>query len=200
MLCLQKLDSKEFYSIATLHNSTVPTSQKLDSKELYSIATLHNSTVPTSQKLDSKEFYSIATLHNSTVPTSQKFDSKEFYSIATLHSSTVPTSQKLGSKEFYSIATLHNSTVPTSQKYLDSIFSESSLDWNLIYVLPRLTTKDTQLRAFQYKILHNILYLTKSYFNLEILKAPCVHSANDMMRPHSIFFAVAFMSSKHGHN
>ena len=69
--------------------------------------------------------------------------------------------QKLDSKELYSIATLHNSTVPTSQKYFDSIFSESSLDCNLIYVLPRLTTKDTQLRAFQYKILHNILYSNK---------------------------------------
>ena len=80
--------------------------------------------------------------------------------------------QKLDSKELYSIATLHNSTVPTSQKYFDSIFSESSLDWNLIYVLPRLTTKDTQLRAFQYKILHNILYLNKKLFQFGNSESP----------------------------
>ena len=37
-------------------------------------------------------------------------------------------------------------------------------DWGKIYKLPRITTINTYLRSFQYKILKNILFLNKKLF------------------------------------
>ena len=38
------------------------------------------------------------------------------------------------------------------------------LDWRKIYILPRITTINTYLRTFQYKILIDILFLNKKLF------------------------------------
>ena len=53
---------------------------------------------------------------------------------------------------------------PTSQEYFQNYFRNVQLEWNDIYNLPRIVTVDTQLRCFQYKILHNVLYLNKKLF------------------------------------
>ena len=42
-----------------------------------------------------------------------------------------------------------------------------NLDWGLIYLLPRILTKNTSLRAFQYKILNNVLYLNHKLFQFK---------------------------------
>ena len=44
----------------------------------------------------------------------------------------------------------------------------TTLDWNKIYLLPRLATTDTTLRSFQYKILNNVIFLNKKLYTFGI--------------------------------
>ena len=69
---------------------------------------------------------------------------------------------KLSSKEIYSILisyTVNNK--PTSNFYFEKLFENATLDWIKIYLPPLLSTIDTTLRSFQYKILNNVLFLNK---------------------------------------
>ena len=70
---------------------------------------------------------------------------------------------KLSSKEIYSILISSNVSKPTSNIYFEKLFEYTTLDWNKIYLSPRLATIDTTLRSFQYKILNNVLFLNKNY-------------------------------------
>ena len=63
-------------------------------------------------------------------------------------------------------------TKPTSQKYFNEKFDLLCTDWEKIYLLPRLVTKNTYLRSFQYKILNNILYLNKKLFIFGLKASP----------------------------
>ena len=44
------------------------------------------------------------------------------------------------------------------------MFQDLTLQWKQIYILPRITTTDSKLRCFQYKLLHNTLYLNQKLF------------------------------------
>ena len=59
---------------------------------------------------------------------------------------------KLTTKKLYLISIKHETTTSTSQEYLESVFR------NLPHIFTRLTTIDSKLQCFQYKILHNTLY------------------------------------------
>ena len=72
--------------------------------------------------------------------------------------------EKLTVKELYLISLQHETTTPTSQKYFESMFRDLTLQWKHIYTLPRITTIDSKLQCFQYKILHNTLYLNEKLF------------------------------------
>ena len=72
--------------------------------------------------------------------------------------------EKLTAREIYALITDDNKHKPTSQKYFENTFSTSNLDWNLIYTLPRKIITSTKIRAFQYKILNNVLYLNDKLF------------------------------------
>ena len=50
-------------------------------------------------------------------------------------------------------------STPTSQKYFKTLFPHLNLDWKLIYLIPQILTKNTFLRAFQYKVLNYVFYL-----------------------------------------
>ena len=63
------------------------------------------------------------------------------------------------------ISLQYETTTPTSQKYFESMFRDLTLQWKQIYTLPRITTIDSKLRCFQYKILHNTLYLNEQLFS-----------------------------------
>ena len=52
----------------------------------------------------------------------------------------------------------------TSQQYFTTFFPHLNLDWKLIYLLPRILTKNTSLRVFQYKVLSNVFYLNYKLF------------------------------------
>ena len=67
---------------------------------------------------------------------------------------------------------LSSDNTPTSKKYFGKVFSNENLDQKKIYLLPRVVTINSFQRNFQYKILHNILYLIKMLFNFGKIKAP----------------------------
>ena len=76
--------------------------------------------------------------------------------------------EKLDSKEIYPFIISQNMSTPTSQQYLKTLFPYLNLDWKLIYHLPRILTKNTSLRAFQYKVLNNVLYLNLKLFQFKV--------------------------------
>ena len=67
--------------------------------------------------------------------------------------------EKLNSRELYNIQLILNVEKPTAQTYLEKKFQNPELEWKDIYTLPRRVTINTNLRIFQYKLSHNILYL-----------------------------------------
>ena len=50
---------------------------------------------------------------------------------------------------------------PTAQTYFEKNFKDPESKWKDVYTLPRRVMINTDLRIFQYKLLHNILYLNK---------------------------------------
>ena len=55
---------------------------------------------------------------------------------------------------------------PTAQTYFDKI-QNLELEWKDICNLPRRVTINKNIRIFQYKLLHIVLYLNKIFTNLE---------------------------------
>ena len=53
---------------------------------------------------------------------------------------------------------------PTAQDYFENLFESSDFNWKKIYFLIRNTTLDTKACMFQYKVLHNTLYVNKILF------------------------------------
>lgn len=67
---------------------------------------------------------------------------------------------------------------PTSQIYFENVFGSNDLEWKTIYTLPRKVTRNTYMRAFQYKILNNTLYLNKKCFIFGTSKSPLCSYCN----------------------
>ena len=61
---------------------------------------------------------------------------------------------------------------PTSQKYFERKFNETEIDWSQIYFLPRKVSVETRTRAFQFKVLHNILYLNQRLHKMGLAESP----------------------------
>ena len=61
---------------------------------------------------------------------------------------------------------------PTSKLYYFNKFDVTEDDWRLIYTLAGKLTLDFKLRVFQYKVLNNILYLTKSLYKMKLADTP----------------------------
>ena len=81
-----------------------------------------------------------------------------------LKSNIIAALAKLHSKEIWSLITFQNISIPTSQQYFKYLFSHVSLDWKPIYLLVQILTKNTLWRAFQYKVLNNVLHLNHKLF------------------------------------
>ena len=67
---------------------------------------------------------------------------------------------------------LANFLKPISQAYFEKIFAWHVFEWDKIYILPRIVTTDSRTRIFQYKILHNVLYLNKKLFEFSKINSP----------------------------
>ena len=80
---------------------------------------------------------------------------------------------KLDSKELYNIQLLPNILKPTSQAYFENVFAGHVFEWDNFYILPRTVTTDSKIRIFQYKILHNVLYLNKKLFEINKISSFC---------------------------
>ena len=76
--------------------------------------------------------------------------------------------EKLHSKEIYSLIISQDMSTPTSKQYFQTLFPHLNLDWKLIYLLPRVLTKNASLSAFQYKVLNNVLYLNLKLFQFKL--------------------------------
>ena len=57
---------------------------------------------------------------------------------------------------------------PILNIYFKTLFENTTLDWNKIYLQPRFATIDTTLSSFQYKILNNVLFLNKKLYTFGI--------------------------------
>ena len=79
---------------------------------------------------------------------------------------------KLTSKELYLILVDANTVKPTAQDYFENLFESSDFNWKKIYILIRNTTLDTKARMFQYKVLHNTLYVNKMLFKFGKVISP----------------------------
>ena len=92
---------------------------------------------------------------------------------------------KLTAREIYSELLLSSGNTPTSQKYFGKVFPNENFDWKKIYILPRVATLNSFQRNFQYKILHNILYLNKMLFTFGKTKTPLCsfyHSYDEIIK------------------
>ena len=57
-----------------------------------------------------------------------------------------------------------NTVKPTAQDFFENLLESSDFNWKKIYFLIRNTTLDTKACMFQYKVLHNTLYVNKILF------------------------------------
>ena len=60
----------------------------------------------------------------------------------------------------------------SSKLYYQKQFSDSNLDWENIYLVICIITKDSKLRAFEFKLLNNALYLNKIPFKFGKIGSP----------------------------
>ena len=88
------------------------------------------------------------------------------------------TLEKLSSKELYSILITKFTKKPSLNVYFEKTFPNMKLDWREIYILPRITTANTYLHFFQYKILNNILFLNKKLFAFRKKNTPLFSFCN----------------------
>ena len=60
----------------------------------------------------------------------------------------------------------------TAQSSLESSLHLTSVDWKKICMLPRLTTIESSLRSFQYKILNNVIFLNERLYKFNVVTGP----------------------------
>ena len=72
----------------------------------------------------------------------------------------------------YSFLFEFSDSKPSSQFYHKNVFQNSNLVWKTFYMLPRIVTKDSRLRVFQYKLLNNVSYLNKMLFRFGKIDSP----------------------------
>ena len=76
--------------------------------------------------------------------------------------------KELHLKDIISLLISQNMSTSTSQQCCKTLFPHLNLDEKVIYFLPRILTKNTSLRAFQYKVLNNVLYLNHKFFHFRV--------------------------------
>ena len=107
-----------------------------------------------------------------------------------IRNSRVLTVQKATSKELYWILITTVKHKPTSQKYFEKKFTDLSLDWKEIYMIPRIVSSNTYMRCFQYKVLNNTLFLIKNFFSLRNQTRHYVLFVMKKMKLYSIFIFI----------
>ena len=80
---------------------------------------------------------------------------------------------------------------PTIQTYFEKKFQNPELEWEDIYTLPRRVTINTNLRIFQYKLLHNVLYLNEMLYKFGKNVSHFVLFARKNLKAKFTFFILA---------
>lgn len=62
------------------------------------------------------------------------------------------------------------SSPPTSQAFFEGIYNLETDSWENIYKLPFLVTIENKIRAFQFKINHNIYYTNEKLYKVNLCK------------------------------
>ena len=69
----------------------------------------------------------------------------------------------LSSKKIYHFLIYQKGETTSLRLYYQNKFNDSNLHWSNIYLLVRIDTKDSELRAVQFKLIKNGLYLNKMF-------------------------------------
>ena len=96
-----------------------------------------------------------------------KFDQSRYPTPSLNQKNQILCLKKLDNKELYNIQLLINFLTPTWQGYFENVFAGHLVEWTTIYISPRIVTTDSIIRLFQFKILHNLLYLSKKLFQFD---------------------------------
>ena len=78
----------------------------------------------------------------------------------------------LSSKAIYQLTKERVTLLPSAQTKWNQIFSERILIWKDLYIIPYQCTLDTNLREFQFKILHRILTTNYSLYKMSLIPSP----------------------------
>ena len=82
------------------------------------------------------------------------------------------------SKDLYALLIDKKYVIPTSQKFYGNLFGPN-LKWEKIYTLPRILTMDSYIQVFQYKILHNALFLNERLVHCNYANTPLCSLCNE---------------------
>ena len=85
---------------------------------------------------------------------------------------------RLSNKEIYNFLLPEKEGQTASRLHYQKKFSNNNLDWKNIYLLVCIVTKDSKLRAFQFKLLNNVLYLNKMLFKFGKSESPLCSFCN----------------------
>lgn len=77
---------------------------------------------------------------------------------------------------------------------MSKIFLTRSFKLCFIYISPQLITVDKYFRAFQFKILNNVLHLDKTFSSLENVSPLCVNTVKIAVKYTYRFFVNAKLS------
>ena len=86
---------------------------------------------------------------------------------------------KVERQEIYIIHVSSSYLKPPSIQHFEKLSQKFDFDWINIYLLLRVVAMDSKLRAFQYKILHNVLYLNKRCFKFQKVSSPLCPFCNE---------------------
>lgn len=78
---------------------------------------------------------------------------------------------KKGSKDMYNVL-VKNNVCPSGQKKWSELLGDPNIEWNCIFNLPFVVTKNTKLQWLQYRINHYILTTNKLLFKMKIVDDP----------------------------
>ena len=106
----------------------------------------------------------------------------------------------VNSKSIYWKLIENKFSIPTAQNYISNKLRIPDIEWSEVYQNVYLVTNDVKLRAFQYKILNNCLFLSKDLFRFHLVDSPnCVFCKTEKETMEHLFvechFSKVFYSS-----
>ena len=71
-------------------------------------------------------------------------------------------------------------------------------DWRSYCLLPFISTIDVNMRWFQYKLLHRILYMTDFLFKLKLTEDNYCTSCKNLEETVTMYFVIVSLSQEYG--